>query len=214
MRGMPDMGSLANPKYEMVAQGVARGLSQLKACRAAGFEMKTHGPACRVCKRPEVMARIMELQTDEVELREARDRIRKTTIRNGTPGQAVTQEYVLLELQQALLRARSLGSVREEFRIITMIAKVAGILAPGKPGRPPGPAKNKREQTRMNEPDPEMEEDANEDDSSADNGGAREISEVDRLLGRLGDVAGDDDQAPGEAAHEGAGNPHRVDGDV
>src|ERR1700680_3405521 len=62
------MPQLKNHRYEQVAQGIAAGLTQLDACRAAGYTMKNRTSAFRIIRRPEIRARVAELQAPPVDL--------------------------------------------------------------------------------------------------------------------------------------------------
>jgi hypothetical protein len=58
------MGALTNPKWELFAQARARGLSVQECYKAAGYIGESHKAAYRISGRPEVAARVTEIQDE------------------------------------------------------------------------------------------------------------------------------------------------------
>ena len=63
------MPVLTNPRHELFAQGLAKGMTAVDAHEAAGYS-RNDGNACRWAAKPEVMARVMELKGNAAVLTE------------------------------------------------------------------------------------------------------------------------------------------------
>jgi len=101
------MPALSEPKYEVFAREVAAGRTRAAAAVAAGYSESDAGSrGAKLAKRPEIAARIAELQ-------EAAAEAVVETVR-------VTRERVLQELERlAFFDARKLFNEEGEFRRIT-----------------------------------------------------------------------------------------------
>lgn len=202
------MPELINVKYEAIARALAKGASQLKACRSAGSNTKSRSNAYRMCSRPEIQARVRELTGDHDKLRAARESIRQDSIKKSRTGSAVTTEYLLLELQDQLAQARAKGNVREGLNCIKLMALVSGSLRKGT-GNPPGRPKTKQRQEQEALSDVE----GGADDDAIVDGGTTEISALDNLIGRLDRLSGDDAEERVAASLEDSDSPDGDDKD-
>jgi phage terminase small subunit len=100
------MPVLKNPKHELFAQALAKGMSQVDAYESAGYEPDMPN-ACRLTRNDKVKARVRELQnrvaarTEETvegltaELRELAEKANQTLYALGAPGMQVVRAAIM-----------------------------------------------------------------------------------------------------------------------
>jgi len=107
---------LRNPQHERFAQAVVSGKSPVEAYVAAGYQEKTAytcGP--RLLKRPEVRARVDELQ----------QRVSETVVERAV----LSQEFVLGELMDNVLKAKQERQFSAVNRALELLGKELGMFA-------------------------------------------------------------------------------------
>lgn len=178
------MPALKNPAYEIVAQARARGASQIAAVLEAGLSRDS---ANRVCRRPEVIARVEEINpaADLPSLKRRAENHRRS------PTKIVILKK-LLDLSDA-------SRENKNYREANLALKhAAALLDSPDDGSIPKTRKTKpqklREATKAQRAAQDMsEEQPNDADSNV--GATPDISEIAEVLGGLGDGPGDGAEA-------------------
>ena len=126
------MPALANPRYEMFAQCLARGLTQVESAAKAGFS-NAGGNACTTAKRPEIIARVQELQQERLNELDTGS----TTIFSGSAADVEHQEAMERALQtgsidRGWIVAQLLENARLARQVSQFAASNAALIALGK----------------------------------------------------------------------------------
>src|SRR5712691_3259775 len=108
------MAALKKPKYEHFAQALAQGLNQTQAAVQAGFA-ETDAPSrgCKLARRPEIQARVKELEPRVAKQAEI-------TLN-------ITKAWMIEELQQVLAKAMETKQLGTAAKCIINIGKVSGV---------------------------------------------------------------------------------------
>jgi hypothetical protein len=206
------MPALNNLRYEAVAQARAKGVSQREAAEAGGLSLAS---ANRVCRRPEVLLRIKELNpnaglNESIRWEGQLKPIRKFRRRKTGPKPVITLNELIVDLMQLSREARAAGDTR----IALMTLKEANKLRLERDASTPvpgGKTKSQRAQDSvrdLNEEDPA-------DEYVPDNGRTPSLSEIDSALGEFDDNPRNPAQAEqgGPAAVGDSSELHETDGD-
>jgi hypothetical protein len=108
------MPTLSNPRHELFAQGIARGLSPSDAFVQAGFKAN-RGNASRLNANESVKQRVAEIQAE--------------TLSKSTERRIVTLDSVHAELDRAAAVAERTGNAKALHDIAMSRAKLAGLIS-------------------------------------------------------------------------------------
>ena len=118
---------LANPKNELIAKALSRGASYEEACAQGGYTGINATQAASICKRPDILARVDELQ------RELEDRLGMDTdaIEKMTPEQVrglVTEDFLIKELVMAIKLSQTAAQFNATKSLIELLGKEIGMF--------------------------------------------------------------------------------------
>lgn len=116
------MPLLSNPRHEAFAQARANGVGVYDAYIAAGFEGNPTA-ATQVGNRPEVIARITEIQSEKVEKRRQQD----AASGEDESINAIDREWIVKELRGNVRKAQETGQITAANKAIELIMEVLDI---------------------------------------------------------------------------------------
>lgn len=188
------MPVLNNARYEIIAHGLAAGLSQKKACAAAGFNWGFN----RLARRPEIRARVRELKPAHPNGGDAR---------SYSVAPVYTQDHLIAALMANAQLAQTSGNTREANIALKAVAiEIAkrDNLSPKTAGK----TKGQRAQAAVEEGEDD------DDVNDADDGATTDIQELSRSLEQFDNHARNTDQAgeDGDDLEEPEGGPVSSDG--
>lgn len=193
------MSALVNRRYEAVAQARAKGASQKQAVVAAGFT--SEASANRVCRRPEVLMRVKELNPNaginaSIRWDGKLKPIRQFHRRRPGKKPVITLDELICDLMQLSREARANGEHAVALRALSQ----ANDLRMERDGNDPlnkNRTKGQREQDVLRDLN---EEDPADEQHNAHYRATPSLSEIDRALGEF-------DDNPGNGAEEEQAGP-------
>lgn len=121
------MAKLLNAKQEKFAQARAAGATQEEAYRGAGY-VYSSASASAVNRRPDVKARVKELQMRSQHRRDLAEERRLIKLHGDEDPNAITLDWVQVELQENLRLAREIGNIPAANKCVELLGKTVGIF--------------------------------------------------------------------------------------
>ena len=126
------MSNLANPKHELFARGLARGMSSEEAYKAAGFKVDDKidgksGNAFKLSKLPAIVSRVNEL-VNEMEVKvgtsiEALEEMTPDEVRN-----LITTNIIIKEIVVSIKMSQQSGQFAATKALIELLGKEIGMF--------------------------------------------------------------------------------------
>lgn len=131
------MPVLSRPRHEAYAKGLANGMRQVDAYIAAGYGNGSTTPSCasQLANRPEIAARVLELQEEKVRALEERG-----ALDNPLNTDETSRDWLIMQLRINLAAAQKTGKIAMANKAVELIAQLTGLLKPAAPHMVPRPA--------------------------------------------------------------------------